>query len=314
MNETELDAARAAAAEAISVIENAEVTAAEEVAAAHRPPDPALISLNTATVKERWNLRQMIEGCARHEIRGISPWRDKLAELGVDEAARLIRRHGLTVTGLCRGGMFPASDEAGRRAAIDDNRRAVDDAATLGAQCLVMVVGGLPPGSKDLPAARDMVYDGLAEVLEYARPLGVPIAIEPLHPMYCADRACVNTLDQALDLCDALDPEGSGALGVAVDVYHVWWDPHLKLAIHRAGAKRILGFHLCDWLVPTTDLLLDRGMMGDGVIDLPLLRSWVEGAGYRGLHEVEIFSAANWWKRDPDEVLATIKQRHRDCC
>jgi sugar phosphate isomerase/epimerase len=138
----------------------------------------------------------------------------------------------------------------------------------------------------------------------------VPLAIEPLHPMYAADRACVNTLAQALDLCDVL---GEG-VGVAVDVYHVWWDPQLEAQIARAGRLgRLFAYHICDWLVPTTDLLLDRGMMGDGVVDLPRIRGWMERAGYRGMHEVEIFSAANWWRRDPDEVLEVMKQRHRDC-
>jgi sugar phosphate isomerase/epimerase len=132
--------------------------------------------------------------------------------------------------------------------------------------------------------------------------------------MYCADRACVNTLGQALDLCDELDSAKTGALGVAVDVYHVWWDPGLKAQIERAGDKRLLAFHLCDWLVPTTDLLLDRGMMGDGVIDLPLIRSWMEAAGYRGCHEVEIFSARNWWKREPADVLSVARRRHQECC
>jgi sugar phosphate isomerase/epimerase len=273
-------------------------------------PDPNLLSLNTATVREKWNLRQMIDGCARHGIRGISPWRDKLAELGAKEAAKRIRGHGLTVTGLCRGGMFPAADRKGRRAAIDDNLRAIDDAAMLEAKCLVLVVGGLPEGSKDLEGARAMVRDGIGEVLDHARSAGVPLAIEPLHPMYCADRACVNTVAHALDLCDEL---GAG-LGVAVDAYHVWWDPGLKNQIERAGDKRLLAFHICDWLVPTTDLLTDRGMMGDGVIDLPLIRSWMEQAGYRGFHEVEIMSARNWWKRDADEVLATCRVRHQTAC
>ena len=278
------------------------------------PPDPGQLALNSATVREKWNLRQVIEGCARHGIRGISPWRDKLAELGAKEAARLIRDHGLTVTGLCRGGMFPAADRKGRQAALDDNLRAIEDAATLGARCLVLVAGGLPAGSKDLPGARAMVRDGLGEALERARGMGVPLAIEPLHPMYCADRACVNTLAQALDLCDELDSGKSGHLGVAVDVYHVWWDPNLQKGIERAGEKRILGFHVCDWLVPTTDLLNDRGMMGDGVIDIPLIRSWVEAAGYRGFHEAEIFSAKNWWKREPDDVLDVVKRRHQEVC
>ena len=280
-------------------------------------PSPDLLSLNTATVGKQWDLRQMIEACARHGVRGISPWRDKLAELGVDEAARLVRHHGLTVTGLCRGGMFPAADAAARQAALDDNRRAVDDAAILGAQCLVLVVGGIVPGTRDLPGARRMVFDGIAQLLEHARACRVPLAIEPLHPMYCADRACVNTIDQALDICDALDPreEGraySGAIGVAVDAYHVWWDPNLARAIARIGRERLLGYHICDWLVPTRDLLLDRGMMGDGVIDLPALRAMVEGQGYAGLHEVEIFST-HWWQQDPDLVMRTIKERHQQC-
>jgi len=281
------------------------------------PPPAELLSLNTATVREQWNLRQMIEGCARHGIRGISPWRDKLDELGAAEAARLIRQHDLTVTGLCRGGMFPAADAAGRRAAIDDNRRAIEDAATIGARCLVLVVGGLPAGSKDLAGARQMVIDGIAAVLDHARANRVPLAIEPLHPMFCADRACVNTLDQALDICDTLDPRQtggrpSGAIGVAVDAYHVWWDPNLARALGRAGAERLLAYHICDWLVPTTDLLLDRGMMGDGVIDLPALRALVEGQGYRGFHEVEILST-RWWQRDPDEVLRIVRDRHLSC-
>lgn len=266
---------------------------------------PGPLSLNTMTVRDQWSLAECIEACQRQGITGISPWRDKLAECGVDRAAKLIREAGLTVTGLCRGGMFPAADAAGRKAAIEDNKRAVDEAAAIGAQCLVLVVGGLPKGSKDIAGARAQVQDGIAAILEHARAAKVPLAIEPLHPMYAADRACVNTIDQALDLCDAL---GSG-VGVAVDVYHVWWDPNLARAIARAG-DRILAFHICDWLVPTTDLLLDRGMMGDGVIDIPAIRALVEAAGYRGFCEVEIMSANNWWKRPGDEVLRICKERH----
>jgi len=273
-----------------------------------------LLSVNGATVRKQADLLGIVEACARHGIRGISPWRDKLAALGVNEAAKMIRNNGLTVTGLCRGGMFPAADRKGRQAALDDNLRAIDEAAALGARCLVLVVGGLPAGSKDLPGAREMVRDGIGEALGHARSAGVPLAIEPLHPMYCADRACINTLAQALDLCDALDSGKGGALGIAVDVYHVWWDPQLESQIERAGDKRLLAFHICDWLVPTTDLLNDRGMMGDGVIDLPRIRSWMEEAGYRGFHEVEIFSVRNWWKREPDDVLGVMKRRHQECC
>jgi sugar phosphate isomerase/epimerase len=280
-------------------------------------PDSELLSLNTATVRAQWDLPSIVSGCARHGIRGISPWRDQVAKAGLKESASRIRDAGLVLSGYCRGGMFPAIDREGRRAAQDDNKRAVDEALTLGAPCLVLVVGGLPKDrdgtirSKDLPGAREQVRDGIGELLEYARPAGMPLAIEPLHPMYAADRACVNTMAHANDLCDEL---GQG-LGIAVDVYHVWWDPHLQREIERAGnasPSRLLAYHICDWLVPTTDLLTDRGMMGDGVIDLPLVRSWMEGAGYRGMHEVEIFSAKNWWKRDPDEVLSMVKLRHRE--
>jgi sugar phosphate isomerase/epimerase len=265
-------------------------------------PDPSKLSLNTATVKKQWKLPQIIEGCARHGIRGISPWRDQVAEFGLEQTARLIRTHGLTVTGLCRGGFFTS------RNWLEDNRRAIAEAHVLGAQCLVLVVGGLPPESKDLPSARKMVAEGIEAILPEARAAGVPLAIEPLHPMQAAERACINTLEQALDLCDRF---GEG-IGVAVDVYHAWWDPKLESQIKRAGRKRILAYHICDWLVPTRDLLNDRGMMGDGVIDLPKIRSWVEAAGYGGFHEVEIFSELDWWKRNPDEVLKTCKERHRE--
>ena len=274
-------------------------------------PDPRLLSLNAATTRGRWGLAEAIEGCARHGIRGISPWRDLLDAMGLQKAVRAIRAHGLTVTGLCRAGMFPARTAKARRANHVDNLRALEAAHALGAQCMIIVAGGLPAGSKDIAGAREQVKEGLAALLPHARDAGVPLAIEPLHPMYAADRACVNTLSQALDLCDALDRRKTGAVGVAVDAYHVWWDPNLEAMIKRAGKPRILAYHICDWLVPTTDLLLDRGMMGDGVIDLKQLRGWVGRAGYRGFHEVEIFSAANWWKRDPDEVLRIVKRRYR---
>lgn len=269
-------------------------------------PDLGKLAINQATTMKQWTLREAIEGYAAKDIRGISVWRDKLAECGVDEAAKILKDNGMTVTGVCRGGMFPANDDGGRQAALDDNRRAVDEAAAIDAQCLVMVCGGLPDGSKDMIDAREQVADGLAAMLPYARAAGVPVAIEPLHPMTAADRACVNTLEHALDLCDAL---GDG-MGVAVDCYHVWWDPKLEEQIARAGS-RILGFHVCDWLVPTVDLVWDRGMMGDGVIDIPRIRGWVEDAGYRGFNEVEIFSERNWWQRDPVEVVDTCMERYQ---
>jgi len=274
------------------------------------------LSINTATVRRQWTLPQIIEACARHGIGAISPWRDQVAECGLNVASRLIRETGIKLSGYCRGGMFPAADEAGLAAAMADNFRAVDEACELGSPCLVLVVGALPGAlegratHRDIDRSRAQVIDGITRLLEYARPRKMPLAIEPLHPMYAADRACVNTLEQALDICDALDPPATGALGVVVDLYHVWWDPKLHEQIRRAGARRLLGFHVCDWLTPTTDLLLDRGMMGDGVIDIRKIRASMEAAGYAGFSEVEIFSAKNWWKRPGDEVLATCIERH----
>ncbi len=267
--------------------------------------DRALLAINSATVKA-WSLEQLVEGCARAGISGIAPWRDIVQACGVERAGALIRSHGLSVSCLCRGGMFPASDAAGRRAALEDNRRAVDEAAAIGARCLVLIAGGLPKGSKDLADAHVQVRDGLAELLIYARSVGMPLALESLHPMYAADRACVNTLTHANDLCD----EFGAGLGIALDVYHVWWDPELTRQIARAG-QRILTYHVCDWLVPTRDLLLDRGMPGDGVIALRTIRALVEATGYAGHCDVEIFSAENWWKRDPAEVLRVCLERHQ---
>ena len=267
--------------------------------------DREWLAINTATIKS-CSLEQAIAGCARAGITAIAPWRDIVQQCGIERAQKLIRASGLTVTCLCRGGLFTAADEAGRRAAIEDNRRAVDEAAAIGAQCLVLIAGGLPPGSKDLAGAHAQVRDGLAALLPYARSAGVPLAIEPLHPMTAPDRGCVNTLAHANDLCDEL---GQGE-GVAIDAYHVWWDPDLPRQIARSRG-RILSYHVCDWLVPTRDLVFDRGMPGDGIIDLRRLRAMVEDAGYRGHCDVEIFSAQNWWKRDPDEVIRICIERHQ---
>jgi sugar phosphate isomerase/epimerase len=279
-------------------------------------PDHRWLSINTATVRRQegrdWPLPEILDACARHGIRAVSPWRDQVAQAGLAATARILAAHGMALSGYCRGGMFTAPD------ARDDNLRALDEACALKAPCLVLVVGGLPgalggqPQHKDIDAARRVVADGIAALLEAARERGMPLAIEPLHPMYAADRACINTLEQALDLCDALDPQRTGALGVAVDLYHVWWDPKLPAQIARAGRDRLLAYHVCDWLVPTTDLLEDRGMMGDGIIDLRRVRGWMEDAGYAGYSEVEIFSR-RWWARPGDDILRTCIERHRAC-
>lgn len=268
------------------------------------------LAINLATIRKQYPLAQALNACVRHKVSAVAPWRDQIANAGLETAAKLIRDSGLSITGLCRGGAFTAADAAGRAAAIDDNRRAIDEAATIGAAHLVLVVGTLPPGSRDIAGARQMVEDGLAAVLPYARERNMPLAIEPLHPMYCGDRACVSTLAQALDLCERL---GDGT-GVVVDTYHTWWDPDAASQIARAGRMgAILAYHISDWLVPTTDLLNDRGMMGDGVIDFPRMRAMVDAAGYRGPQEVEIFSD-RWWSRPGDEVLATCVERFRTVC
>ena len=268
------------------------------------------LSINLATVREQWNLREAVEACARHGIRAVAPWREQVAAIGLEESVRVIKGHGMRVTSYCRGGFFPAADGPGRQKAIDDNKKAIDEAAAIGADCLVLVVGGLPASSRDIAGARKMAEEGIAAVLPHARESKVPLALEPLHPMYAADRACVNTLAQALDMCAKL---GEGT-GVAIDVYHLWWDPELEAQITRAGKeKRILAHHICDWLVPTRDMLLDRGMMGDGIIDLKRIRKQIEAAGYTGPQEVEILST-QWWKRPGDEVLATCIERYNSVC
>lgn len=279
--------------------------------------DHRWLSLNTATVRKQWRLDQTIEECARRGIRAISPWRDQVAAVGLDAVARQLRDTGTVLSGYCRGGFFPATDAAGHQAALLDNRQAIDEACTLGAPCVVLVVGSLPGALSgraaytDIARARSEVFDGIAATLEYARQVSMPLAIEPLHPMQAAERACVNTLEHALDICDALDPLQTGALGVALDVYHVWWDPKLQQQIARAGRARLLAYHVCDWLLPTRDLLNDRGMMGDGVVELKKIRGWVEAAGYQGYSEVEIFSALDWWQRPGGEVLDACVSRHR---
>jgi sugar phosphate isomerase/epimerase len=274
------------------------------------------LSINTATVRKQLTLPALIEACARRGIPAIDPWRDQVQAAGLQVTARQLKDAGIRLSGYCRGGFFTAADAAGVRAALEDNRTAIDEAKTFGAPCVVLVVGSLPgalegkPIHHDIGLARSQVHDGIAATLEYARSVGMPLAIEPLHPMQAPERACINTLEQALDICDALDPDRTGAMGVAVDVYHVWWDPKLKAQIERAGRDRLLAYHVCDWLVPTRDLLNDRGMMGDGVIELKKVRGWMEAAGYAGFAEVEIFSD-QWWSRPADEVLDICMERHR---
>ncbi len=272
---------------------------------------PELCAINTATLGFQTPIEYAIEAVAQAGFGGIAPWRREIEGKDVAAIARRIREAGLKVTGYCRSTYIPAADRAGFLANVEANRRALADAAVLGAQSFVMVVGGLPVGSKDIAAARAQVAEATGPLVETGRKLGVRIALEPLHPVYAAERSCLSLLSEALDMCEAI--EGVAAdpwLGTCIDVYHVWWDPNLARDIARAGARtRIFGFHVCDWLVPTVDVLNDRGMMGDGVIDIPGIRRLIEQAGYDGLVEAEIFSERNWWQRPIAETLDACKER-----
>ena len=272
-------------------------------------------SINTATLGHRLPLDQTLDLIARAGFGHVAPWRRDLQGQDLRQVSRQLRNCGLKVNAYCRSTYLPAASREAFAAAVADNRRALEEAAELQAACFIMVVGGLPEGSRDLPDARQQVTEGIGLLLEDARRHGVALALEPLHPMYAADRSCLSTLEQALDLCETLAPGGYRHLGVAIDAYHCWWDPKLAEQVQRAGQQqRILGLHLSDWLVPTRDLLLDRGMMGDGVIDLRGLRHSVEAAGYQGAIEVEIFSRDHWWQCAPEEVLRTCAERLQRCC
>lgn len=263
------------------------------------------LSLNTMTTKG-WTLREAVEATAAAGLPAIGVWRDRVAEAGVDEAAKILRDNGLRVSTLCRGGFLTGLDDPG--AILDDNRRAIDEAAALGTHELVMVVGGLV--GRDLVGARARVAERLADLVPYAVERDVRLALEPLHPVFCAERAVISTLGQALDLAT---PFPAHAVGVVIDTFHVWWDPGLAESVARAGAAgRISSYQICDWLVPmAADPLVSRGMMGDGVIDFAAITALVDQAGYRGDIEVEIFNETVW-ATDGVAVLETMKERYRD--
>ncbi len=275
-----------------------------------------LCSINTATLGFQQDIGKTVELIARKGFGAIAPWRRELEGRNVATVARQIRDAGLAVSGYCRSTYFPAQTQKDFEIQLEDNKRAVDQAATLGAASFVLVVGSLPEGSKDISRAREQVAEGTAQLLEYARLNGVRLSLEPLHPMTAGDRSCLNMLEQALDLCEQIEPNSVNPyLGVCIDVYHCWWDPKLQQQITRAGEQnRIFGFHVSDWLIDTCDLVNDRGMMGDGVIDLPLIRKWVEAAGYDGAVEVEIFSTRNWWKRAPEDIASVCAERLVSTC
>lgn len=281
------------------------------------------LSLNTATCK-RQSLAECVDLAARAGLGAIGPWRDRVQEAGVERAARLIRDAGLRVSTLCRGGFLTASEGDARQRALDDNRRAIDEAAALGTRELVMVVGGLPAAfgrlglpmteadavDKDIVAARDRVADRIADLVPYAAERGVRLALEPMHPIFAADRGVLQTLEQSLDLAA---PFPADLVGVVVDTYHVWWDPACRAQVERAGREgRLASYQVCDWVLPLApEPLNSRGLMGDGYIDVPAITSWVADAGYAGDVEVEIFNE-ELWARPGDEIVRLIGERYRE--
>ena len=265
------------------------------------------LSVNQATLREQCSLAEIVPLLARHGIHGVAVWRDKLHECGVKRGAQLLRDYNMTVTGYCVGGLLSDPDPAVFEQSLDDNRRIIEEAAKINAQCVVFLAGGLAVGVKNIDAARDRALEGLSLLIPEARAAGVVLGLEPLHPMVCASRSVLSTMKAANDWRDQL--EAPDVVGIVVDTYNVWWDPDLSQEIVRAG-QAICAFHVADWLIDTGDLRLDRGMPGDGVIDIPGIRALVENAGYTGRREVEIFSQGNWWRRDPDEVLEIIKARY----
>lgn len=267
----------------------------------------ARLSINQETIKQ-WSLPELAEGCVKAGIGQVGLWRAPIQAYGVERTARLLSDAGLTVTSLCRGGFLTALDPAERTRALDDNRRAVDEAAAVATGTLVLVSGGLPPGCRDLYGARERVAEALAELAPYAAERGVRLAIEPLHPMFASDRCVVSTLAQALDLAERFPAE---RVGVVVDTYHLWWDDRAPAEIARAGAGgRIHAFQLADWITPLpAGVLLGRGQLGDGSVDFRAFRTAVEAAGYDGPIEVEIFNEA-LWARDGAEVLAEVAARY----
>ncbi len=268
-------------------------------------------AINTATLGFAASLKEKIDAIANAGYGHISPWRRECEGQNINQLAKQIRDAGLQVPGYYRSTFLPAADETARRAAIDDNKRAMDDAITLGAEYFPLVVGSMPAGSKHLNDARKQVINALPELLSHGKRNGIKLAIEPLHPVYAADRSCILTMGQALDICDAVEGNvREPSLGILLDVYHTWWDPNLTHEIARAGSQhRLFAFHVNDWLLATKDPLNDRGMMGDGVIDIRGIRGLVEAAGFTGPVEVEIFSDSDWWTKPMQDVLRITAAR-----
>lgn len=264
------------------------------------------LCIHTITTKP-WAIETSAAKFAAAGVKGITVWRDALAGRDIAKTGQLLRDHDLSIVSLCRGGFFPATTADGRAKALDDNRKAIAEAHALGAPLIVLVCGAVP--GQPLTESRRQIVDGIAALLPDCQAAGVKLAIEPLHPMYAGDRSAVNTLAQANDMVAQLK---SPLVGVALDTYHVWWDPALEQEINRcAQLNALFAYHVCDWRTPTVDMLNDRGLMGEGCIPLRQIRAWVEATGYRGFNEVEIFST-RLWATDQDEFLAKIVQAYKD--
>ena len=269
--------------------------------------DLSRLCIHTITTRP-WSIEEAATHFSAAGVRGITVWRDALVNRNIRQTGNLLRDQGLSVVSLCRGGFFPATDKKKRAAAIDDNRKAIDEAAELGAPLIVLVCGADP--LQTLEDSRQQIREGIETIIPNALAAGVKLAIEPLHPMYADTRSAINTLAQANDMAAELN---SPVVGVAVDVYHLWWDPALESEIKRCGKNnQLFAFHICDWNVPTNDFLLDRGLMGEGCIPVKKIRSWVEAAGFNGFYEVEIFST-KFWKEDQslflDKIIAAYKEK-----
>jgi sugar phosphate isomerase/epimerase len=265
--------------------------------------DLSRFAINQITTP-KWTLPQAIEGYARHGVHGIAVWRHFLDDYGVAATARHLKEADMWVASFCTSAWMNETDPLAFRRTIEANRRIIDAAAEIGAPCVVMVVGGLPKGDKDIAAQRARVRDALVELAPHAAAAGVKLGLEPLHPMYAGDRSVLNLITGCNDLCDELGQ----ASALVPDVYHCWWDPAFEAELRRAGPERIVTFHLCDWLVPTRNLR-DRGMVGDGVIDIGRIRGWLDDLRYDGPFELELFSELDWWERDPDETVRIAIER-----
>jgi len=269
------------------------------------PSDLKNLAVHTMTNKP-WSLRQCVDAYTKAGVSGISVWRNVIEPIGIDEAAKILKGSGLIVPALVRGGFFPASTSDDRQKAIDENRKIIDEAAAIGAEMVVLVVGAVP--GMPLAEARKHVADGIGALLPQAVDRNVKLAIEPLHPMYAGDKSCINRMREAREVCEQLR---SRMVGIAVDVYHVWWDPDLQAEIEMAGKQHTLfGLHICDWRLNTRDLLTDRGLMGDGCIDIATICGWARDAGFDGMDEVEVFSDT-YWAMDQDEYLKLIVERYQ---